>query len=133
MESGRHRAQVTAFGIWANLRGATVLVGSLAPATTSQAAIEILEDVDVCGVPVGSGFFTMNRWWELGRVQDAIRDMEDTEGGLAYEDRMGNIGFQSGGWRPSRTLAATFSGLPVPLSGERQSRDGPTGRSPSRT
>ena len=117
-DSGRHRARVTAYGIWSTLRDATVSVGSLEATTTPQAVIEILEDIDVCGFPVGSGFFTMHRWWELGRVQEAIRDMEDTEGGYAYERRAGDIGFQSGGWRASRTLAATFSGLPVVLSGE---------------
>ena len=49
---------------------------------------------------------------------DAVHDMEDTEGGYAFERRAGDIGFQSGGWRASRTLAATFSGLPVLVSGE---------------
>ena len=117
-DSGRHRARVTAFGIWSTLRDATVSVGSLEATTTAQGVIEILEDVDVCGFPVGSGFFTMDRWWELGRVQEAIHDMEDTEGGYAYERKVGDIGFQSGGWRASRTLAATFSGLPVLVSGE---------------
>ena len=117
-DSGRHRARVTALGIWSTLRDATVSVGSLEPTATAQAVIEILEEAAICGFPVGSGFFIMNRWWELGRLQEAIRDMEDTEGGLSYERRQGDIGFQSGGWRASRTLAATFSGLPVLLSGE---------------
>ena len=75
--------------------------------------------LDVCGVPIGSGFFIMDRWWELGTdCRMPSVDMEDTEGGFAYERRVGDIGFQSSGWRASRTLAATFSGLPVLVSGE---------------
>ena len=51
------------------------------------------------------------QWWEIGPIRDALHHIEDTEGGFAIEDRLGNIALQAAGHRPSRTLAATFTGI----------------------
>ena len=47
--------------------------GSLEPASTIQAVCEILETIDVCGVPDPGGRHSsqMDRWWEIGQMQDA--------------------------------------------------------------
>ena len=117
--SGQHRAHVSAWGVYATLRDATVAEGSLEPAPTIQAFCDLLETNDVCGVPDPSAnFFQMQRWWEVGALRDGLRHIEDTEGGFAFEDRLGNIGLQDAGHRGRQTLKATFTGLPVALAGE---------------
>ena len=117
--SGQHRAHVTAWGVYSTLREATVSEGSLEPASTIQAFCDLLETIDACGVPdPAATYFQMGRWWEIGRIRDAIRHIEDTEGGFAFEDRQGNIGLQASGHRAARTLSATFTALPVALAGE---------------
>ena len=44
--------------------------------------------------------------------------IEDTEGGFAFEDKLGNLGLQSAGHRAAQALSATFTGLSVALAGE---------------
>ena len=117
--SGQHRAHVTAWGVYSTLREATVSEGSLEPASTIQAFCDLLETIDACGVPdPAATYFQMGRWWERGRIRDAIRHIEDTEGGFVFEDRQGNIGLQASGHRAARPLSATFTALPVALAGE---------------
>ena len=116
--SGQHRASVTALGIYSTLRDATVHEGSLAPSSTIQAFCDLLAVNDACGVPDPlATYVQMQRWWEIGSIREALRHIEDTEGGFAYEDRAGNIGLQAAGHRGT-TLAATFTGLPTALTGE---------------
>lgn len=117
--SGEHRAYVTALGIYSTLRDATVAKGSLEPESTIQAFCGLLESIDACGVPdPTASYFQMQRWWELGTLREALRHIEDTEGGFAYEDRLGNIALQAAGHRAAQALSATFTGLPVALAGE---------------
>ena len=59
----------------------------------------------------------MTYWWEAGRLLDALRNIEQTEGGFIYEDRELQLRIQSSGYRAARPLAATFTGL-APLAGE---------------
>ena len=117
--SGEHRAHVTAWGVYSTLREATVSEGSLEPARTIQAFCDLLETIDACGVPdPAASYFQMGRWWEIGKIRDAIRHIEDTEGGFAFEDKLGNLGLQSAGHRAAQALSATFTGLSVALVGE---------------
>ena len=116
--AGQHRANVTALGIYSTLRDATVHEGSLEPASTIQAFCDLLAVNDACGVPdPAASYFQMQRWWEIGSIRDALRHIEDTEGGFAFEDNAGNIGLQAAGHRGT-TLKATFTGLPTALAGE---------------
>ena len=109
--SGQHRAQVTAWGIYSTLRDATVAVGSLEPSPTIQAFCDLLETNDACGVPdPAATYFQMQQWWEIGSLRDGLRHIEDTEGGFAFEDRLGGIGLQFAGHRARQTLSATFTG-----------------------
>ena len=112
--AGQHRANVTALGIYSTLRDATVHEGSLEPASTIQAFCDLLAVNDACGVPdPAASYFQMQRWWEIGSIRNALRHIEDTEGGFAFEDNAGNIGLQAAGHRGT-TLKATFTGLPCP-------------------
>ena len=67
--------------------------------------------MDICGQAQGSGFYTMNRWWETGKIREAIRDIETTEGGFAIEDKIGGMALQSRGYRASRAVSAKFTGV----------------------
>ena len=117
-DAGQHRAHVTALGIYSTLRDATVHEGSLEPASTIQAFCDLLAVNDACGVPdPAASYFQMQQWWETGKLRDALHHIEDTEGGFAFEDPIGNIGLQAAGHRGT-TLAATFTGLSAPLAGE---------------
>ena len=92
---------------------------ALEPSSTIQAFCDLLAVNDACGVPdPAASYFQMQRWWEIGSIRDALRHIEDTEGGFAFEDRLGNIGLQSAGHRASQTVGKTFTGLATPLAGE---------------
>ena len=116
-DNGQHRAMVTALGVYSTLREAEVIEGSFDPETTGQVFCTLLEGVGECGTVTGA-FFSMPRWWESGSLRDALRHIEDTEGGFIYEDRLGNLGFQSGGYREGRSVSKTFTGVPPALAGE---------------
>ena len=115
--SGQHRAQVSALGVWSLVQDADVVEGSLAPEATIQAHCDLLASVDLCGLPVGSGYYVMPRWWETGSLNGALRHIEDTEGGLIIEDTAGNLPLQSRGFRAAKTVSQTFSGLANPGAG----------------
>ncbi len=117
--SGEHRAHVTAWGVYSTLREATVLEGSLGSSNTIQAFCDLLESIDACGVPdPTASYFQMQRWWELGSLRAGLQHIEDTEGGFAFEDRLGNIGLQAAGHRAGQTVGTTFTGLSTALAGE---------------
>ena len=116
-ENGQHRATVTAFGVFSALREAQVQEGSFASSTTGQAHIQLLENINVCGLAPDSDYATMPRWWELGSLRTAIANIEDTEGGLAFEDRFGNIPLQSAGHRTGQAIAKTFTAF-APTAGQ---------------
>ena len=80
-DNGQHRASVTAFGVYSTLREAEVIDGSFGPETTGQVFCTLLEGVGECGTVTGT-FFSMPRWWESGTLRDALRHIEDTEGGF---------------------------------------------------
>ena len=116
--AGEHRANVTAWGIYSTLRDATVHEGSLEPEPTNQAFETMLAANDVCGLsdPAAS-YFQMKQWWEIGPIRNGLQHIEDTEGGFAIEDQLGNLVLQAASHRPSRTLGATFTGIAA-LPGE---------------
>ena len=116
-DNGQHRASVTAFGVYSTLRDASITDGSLSPATTGTVFCDLLESVDECGVVMGA-FFSMPRWWESGPLREALRHIEDTEGGFIYEDRLGQLGFQSGAHRDGLNVSAQFTGIAPALPGE---------------
>ena len=67
---------------------------------------------DICGLSdAGATYFQMKQWWEIGPIRDGLQHIEDTEGGFAIEDQLGNLVLQAASHRPNRTLAATFTGL----------------------
>ena len=65
----------------------------------------------------GATYFQMKQWWEIGPIRNGLQHIEDTEGGFAIEDQLGNLVLQAASHRPSRTLAATFTGITA-LPGE---------------
>ena len=116
--AGEHRAHVTAWGIYSTLRDATVHEGSLEPEPTNQAFETMLAANDVCGLAdAGATYFQMKQWWEIGPIRNGLQHIEDTEGGFAIEDQLGNLVLQAASHRPSRALAATFTGITA-LPGE---------------
>ena len=116
-DNGQHRASVTAFGVYSTLREAQVIDGSFGPETTGQVFCTLLEGIGECGVTDGT-FFSMPRWWESGPLREALRHIEDTEGGFIYEDRLGQLGFQSGAHRDGLNVSAQFTGIAPALPGE---------------
>ena len=116
-DTGEHRAIVTALGAYSTLPDASVLEGSFESETTAQAFCTLLENIGECATPTGT-FYTMPRWWETGSLLEAIRNIEDTEGGFVYEAADGTWGFQNGAYRASQSVSQTFSGLAAVLAGE---------------
>jgi len=116
--AGEHRANVSGWGIYSTLRDVEISEGSLSAESTAQAFCDVLQNVGTCGLPVGTGFFVMSQWWERGSLIAGLRHIEDTEGGFIYEDRIGNLRFQSAGYRASRTRSKTFSGLAMRAADE---------------
>ena len=108
--AAQHRATVTAYGLYSTLTEAQVSDGSLTPETTAQAFCTLLESIGEMGVPQTGTFATMARWWERGSMRDALRHIEDTEGGFIYEARKLDLGFQPAGHRASLFVSKTFSG-----------------------
>ena len=118
--AAQHRAQVTAWGVYSTLVEPTVVEGSLTPESTAQAFCTMLEGIDLCGLPVGTGFFTMPRWWETGSLRDSLHHIEDTEGGFIYEDAAGRLGIQPSTHRAAQSSSKTFTGVSPALPGEQR-------------
>ena len=117
--SGRHRATLNALGVFSKTLEPDIHEGSLTTNSTYQAFSRIVNsaNIPVVGADTRNPHYVMGRWWERGKMQGAIEHIEDTEGGVVYEDRRGRLGFQSEGHRASRSLAAEFNGLAPSLGG----------------
>ena len=113
---GQNITKITAYGVLSLSQETTVSGGSLTAESTAQAFIELC---DKGGVPFESpqpepgDAYVMNRWWEIGRLRQALDVLEDTEGGFIFEDREGELGFHLANYRGERTIAKTFvDGVP---------------------
>ena len=116
--AAQHRAQVTGWGIFSTLKEIPVLEGSLEPELTVHAFCALLENINEVGIPQTGTYRTMQRWWELGSMEAALRHIEDTEGGFIYEARQPDLGFQTEGHRAALSVSKTFSGVSPLLSDE---------------
>lgn len=118
--ANQHRAHVTAYGIWETLHEADVNVGSTTPQTTVQAFCDTAESLGIAPAMSGTGWYTMNRWWENRKGRDAMVDIEDTEGGFIFENKTGGLTMQSRGHRAAQSVSANFSGVLPLAAGETQ-------------
>ena len=110
-QNGQHRAQVTALGVLSNAIEPEVSGGSLNAESTAQAFIELCDKGDIpyeSPQPQPGDAYLMRRWWEQGKLRQALSNVEDTEGGFIFEDREGELGFHLANYRATRTIGTTF-------------------------
>ena len=110
-QNGQHRAQVTALGVLSNAIEPEVSGGSLNAESTAQAFIELCDKGDIpyeSPQPQPGDAYLMRRWWEQGKLRQALSNVEDTEGGFIFEDREGELGFHLANYRATRTIDTTF-------------------------
>ena len=109
--SGQHRSEVSALGILSQTVESEVNGGSLAPESTAQAFIELCSKAGVpyeAPQPAPGLAYVMRRWWMDTKLRGALNRLEDTEGGLIFEDREGELGFHLRSYRAGRTKVKTF-------------------------
>ena len=119
-QNGQHRAQVTALGVLSNAIEPEVSGGSLNAESTAQAFIELCDKGDIpyeSPQPQPGDAYLMRRWWEQGKLRQALSNIEDTEGGFIFEDREGELGFHLANYRATRTIGTTFTST-TPGAGE---------------
>ena len=110
-QNGQHRAKVTALGVLSNAIEPEVSGGSLNAESTAQAFIELCDKGDIpyeSPQPQPGDAYLMRRWWEQGKLRQALSNVEDTEGGFIFEDREGELGFHLANYRATRTIGTTF-------------------------
>lgn len=110
-QNGQHRTQVTAWGIISTAFEADVSGGSLTAESTAQAFIELCAKADVpyeSPQPEPGDAYVMGRWWLISKLWEALGVLERTEGGDAFEDREGELGFHLGNYRAEQAVAKTF-------------------------
>ena len=117
--NGEHRSIVTAYGVFSTAIEADVGGGALTPESTYQAFNELAgkAQIGVESLDSDASPYLMARWWERGSLRQSLRDIEDTEGGLIYEAKNGNLAFQDGGYRARQTYDTKFVSS-TPGSGE---------------
>ena len=104
-------AQVTALGVLNNATEPEVSGGSLNAESTAQAFIELCDKGDIpyeSPQPQPGDAYLMRRWWEQGKLRQALSNVEDTEGGFIFEDREGELGFHLANYRATRTIGHDF-------------------------
>ena len=103
-QNGQHRARLTAFGVLSNAIEPEVSGGSLTAESAAQAFIELCAKGDLpyeSPQPMPGDAYVMRRWWLIGRLRESLNAVEDTEGGLIFEDREGELGFHLRNYRPN--------------------------------
>ena len=102
---------MTALGVLSNAIEPEVSGGSLNAESTAQAFIELCDKGDIpyeSPQPQPGDAYLMRRWWEQGKLRQALSNVEDTEGGFIFEDREGELGFHLANYRATRTIGTTF-------------------------
>lgn len=104
---GAHRAKLQAYGVFALAALEDVLAGSHEATETGDAVTDMAL---ATGIPVSDveGTYEMPEWIEDGKLLEALRHMEDTEGGFLYEAKHGPLSMQSSGHRAAQTRSLTF-------------------------
>ena len=104
---GAHVAKLRAYGIFALLALAEIAEGSNSATETGDAVETIALNGGVPAEEI-AGDYSMPQWWEVGRMLEGLRHIEDTEGGFLYERRTGAVSMQAADHRAGQTVAATF-------------------------
>ena len=104
--SGNNEARLSALGIIVELSQREVSVAIQENVSTADALGLILDAAGITAAQRGTidGNISMARWWSRDqRAIEALREVEETEGGFVYETREGAIAMQD---NDDRTLSA---------------------------
>ena len=113
--SGRDEVELTALGILSEVTQRRVSSQMYTDITTSTAVQAV---VDGLGIPSGAvgtitGSTEMTRWWAGNQLgMETLRQLEETEGGILFENKAGQIQFDASDGRilgSHRTVSASFS------------------------